>query len=104
MTNKEILEAILKNGLLKKCIDYQFYKAGMTEYKEDLFQDLCIEILEADNTKLNDAYNKHMNAYITRLIQNNILSVTSRFYKKYKKWDNLKAGDIIDLKIDVEDE
>ena len=103
-TNTEILQAVLDNGLLKKCVDCQFFKAGITDYKDDFFQDLCLIILEYDNEKLNNAYQNHFNAWITRVIQNNLMSVTSKFYANYKKWDNLKAGDITDLEIDIADE
>lgn len=103
MTNHEILNEVLKSGLLKKCVDHQFYKAGMTDYKEDFFQDLCLIILEYDNAKLNDAYQKHMNAWVTRVIQNNIKSVNSPFYRDYKKWDNLKT-EITDDFNDIVDE
>ena len=104
MTNNEILEAALNSGLLKRCVDCQFFKAGITEYKDDFFQDLCLIILEYDNEKLNDAYKKHFNAWITRVIQNNIMSINSKFYSNYKRWDNAKAGDIKELGIDLIDE
>lgn len=90
MTNAEIVE---KNfGLLTTCMECQFSKASEKDksYYEDFFQEICLILLEYDNAKLNKIVeDKHLNAFITRIIQNNLFSKTSPFYKKYKKLDDL---------------
>lgn len=89
LSNREIVDIYLSNGLIQKCVDYQFMKIDKT-YKDDFFQDLVLELLEFDNNKLNDAHDRnHMNALLTRIIQNNVFSNTSWFYRRYKKWDFL---------------
>lgn len=103
LSNNEIVEYYLNNGLMRKCIDYQFMKIDKT-YKEDLFNDLIIEILEYDNAKLNDVHeHNHFNAFFTRLIQNNIYSKTSWFYRRYKKYDML-SDEITKKEMDIADE
>lgn len=92
MTNEEILKEWLASGLLKRCLQCQFAKLKDYTYYEDYAQDLCLTIMEYDNKKLNDAYNKHPNAFITRIIQNNIFSVNSPYYMRYKRWDEKKYG------------
>ena len=89
MSNTEILNEWLDSGLLKRCIECQFKKLGNLTYMDDFFQDICIMILEYDNDKLNDAHNRHANAWITRVIQNNIFSANSPYYKKYAKYRNM---------------
>lgn len=90
-SNSEIFEECL--DLLKECMNYQFLKLcrldpGKRQFKDDLFQDICVWILTYDNEKLNDAYrNKHVNALFTRIIQNQIYSASSKFYRQYIDFD-----------------
>lgn len=92
MTNKEIVDIYINNGLLRECINYQFAKVkdkSILQYKEDFFQDLVVILYTYDNEKVNDAHiNNHFNALITRIIQNNIWSTTSPFYKYYRRFDH----------------
>lgn len=90
LTNHQILNIYLSNNLIKECVDNQFYKYNK-KYKEDFFNDLILIILEYNNEKLNDAhYNNHFNAFLTRIIQNNINSTTSPYYKTYMKYEDNK--------------
>lgn len=90
LTNSEILKIYLDNGLIEKCLMYQFGKLRepwKKQFSGDMMNDLCIIIQEYDNAKLNDAHNgNHMNAWLTRVIQNNLYSVSSRFYTTYIKF------------------
>lgn len=85
--------------LLKECMDFQFKKLcfldpGKRQFKDDLLQDVCIWLLTYDNEKLNDAYrNKHMNALITRIIQNQVYSNSSKFYRQYIDFDRRALWD-----------
>lgn len=114
MTNAEIVEYYMNddNGgnLLKKCVDCQFSKLAKTEpwkyqYKDDFYSDLVILLLEYNHEKLLNAHeNGHMNALITRIIQNNIYSSSSKFYTTYLKFD-LMSNDLEDLQDDnIEEE
>ena len=86
LTNKQLVDMYLP--LLQQCMDYQFTNRDCT-YKEDLMNDIVLELLQYDNDKLNDAHNrKHMNALFTRWIQNNVRSNTSWYYRRYLKWDS----------------
>lgn len=87
MTNKEIVDANLE--LLRQCVDCQFAVVEDKQFKEDFFHDLIIILYDYDNDKLNDANDgNHLNALITRIIQNNIWSKTSPYYKEYYKFQN----------------
>lgn len=90
LSNSEIVGIYLENGLIDKCVECQFArKKTGKQYQEDFYQDLIVLLLEYDNSKMNDAHdNNHFNALLTRIIQNNIFSKTSPYYKKYEKWSN----------------
>lgn len=87
MTNKEIVDANLE--LLRQCVDCQFATVEDKQFKEDFFHDLIIILYSYDNDKLVDANEgNHLNALVTRIIQNNIWSKTSPYYKEYYKFQN----------------
>lgn len=89
MTNREIVDYYLDNGLIQTCIDCQFAKIKDKQFKEDFFNDLILILLEMDNAKMNDAHsNNHFNAFVSRIIINNIWSCTSKYYKDYYKFQN----------------
>ena len=102
--NNLIVQEIIDTGLLRECLEYQFSKMLTMEtnrwkeqFKEDLFQDLVIALLKYDNRKLNNAwYSKHMNALITRILQNQLYSTTSDFYHKYLKY-LMKTNELKDI-------
>lgn len=104
LENREIVEIYLNNKLIEKCVECQFKKKKEgRRNQEDFFQDLVLILLEYDNEKLNDAHkNNHMNALITKMIQNNIFSKTSPYWKKYEKWSLIE--DEIIAEMDIEDE
>lgn len=89
LSNSEIVQIYLDNRLIKTCVECQFSKLKDRQYEDDFFQDLVLILLEYDNEKLNDAHNNnHINALITRIILNNIYSVTSKYYKNYIKFNS----------------
>jgi len=92
LTNNQIVTIYLENRLIDTCMECQFAKRkDLLKYYDDYFQDLIVTLLLYDNEKLNNAHqNNHFNALITRIIQNNINSTTSEFYRKYIKYDNNK--------------
>ena len=94
-TNREIVDELLESKLIDDCIYYQFAKLytipgerWKKQYEQDFYQDLIVILLSYDNEKLNDAReHKHMNALLTRIIQNNIFSKSSKFYHNYLRFD-----------------
>ena len=105
LSNHEIVDIYLKNKLIEKCVECQFSKKKEgRRNQEDFFQDLVLILLEYDNEKMNDAhYSNHMNALITKIIQNNIFSKTSPYWKKYEKWSMIET-DEIKTEMDTPDE
>lgn len=65
---------------------------------DDLEQDIMLELLEKDEELIDSLDEKgQLNYFITRMVMNNIMSKTSRFYYMYKK-DNLKNVPIDEYK------
>ena len=61
-------------------------------WQDDLVQDIYIELLEKDVTLLEDLYNKNqLKYYIVRIVKNNVISKTSRYYKKYINYEKRKT-------------
>lgn len=104
-SNTAIVKYYLDNGLIQRCVDCQFLKMPegdrwKMQYKEDFFQDLIVILLTYGNEKMNNAHlNNHMNALITRIIQNNIYSDHSDFYLRYLRLRNRSQE--IDRKIET---
>lgn len=94
MTNENkrntILEYCRTTKLLETCHSHQCRKFSIHEPdKSDLLQDLYVWLLTYDINKLWDAYqNKHLNALITAVLQRNLYSTTSPFYRTYRKLQN----------------
>lgn len=104
LSNSEIVQIYLDNRLIKTCVECQFSKLKDRQYEDDFLQDLVLILLEYDNEKLNDAHkNNHINALITRIIINNIYSVTSKYYKNYIKF-NSNSDEITKEVINISDE
>lgn len=91
MTNDEILKFYLDNGLIETCLSFQFNKMKepwKKQYSGDMLSDLCLVIANYDNEKLNNVHrNNHMNAWLTRVLQNQLYSNSSSFYRNYVKFN-----------------
>ena len=91
-------------NLITTCIDCQFARLReewKKQYRDDMLQDLCVILMEYDKDKFQDAEeNNHMNALITKIIQNNIYSKTSPFYKKYIRF-NASSDDLDGIEEDI---
>ena len=97
MTNKEIVDIYLENGLITRCVDCQFSQIKDKQFKEDFRQDLVIILLEYDNERLNEIHNSNrMNSFITAILLRNLWSVTSPYYKKYRKFMDKASEEITD--------
>lgn len=65
---------------------------------DDLEQDIMLELLEKDEELIDSLDEKgQLNYFITRMVMNNIMSKTSRYYYIYKK-DSLKNVPIDEYK------
>lgn len=88
---EDIIQYIIDTGLLTTCVDYQL-KQQPQHYKnrDDILSDAWLWLLTYDIDKLTDAYlNNHLNAMITRYLQNQIFSKTSDYFRKYVKFNTL---------------
>lgn len=99
MVRDDIIREILDSGLLTTCVDYQLKKQPQHyENRDDIISDAWIWLLTYDEAKLQDAYeNKHLNALLTRYLQNQLFSKTSEYYRKYIKLSSL-SEDLEDAK------
>ena len=91
MTRQEIIDEIYKSKLLTTCVDYQLKKQPQHyQYRDDIINDAWYWLLTYNEDKLKDAYmGNHINALITRYLQNQIFSKTSEYYRKYLKLKEL---------------
>ena len=82
--NKTV-EAIAKEKVVEEIVG-NVAKDSKDEDLKDLVQDVYMTLMEKDEDLLQSIYDRgQINYFITRLVMNNINSVTSRFYYMYKK-------------------
>lgn len=91
MNRDEIINNIIDTKLLSTCVDYQLKKQPQHyQFRDDIINDAWVWLLTYDESKLIDAYeNKHLNALITRYLQNQVFSKTSYYYRKYVRFNNM---------------
>lgn len=88
MTNSQILSR--SYNLLVTCCSYQAGKYNVpVDLRDDLVQEMSLILLEYDNAKLNDIYErKHLNAFITGILYRQCYSRNSQFYRKFRKFQD----------------
>lgn len=60
------------------------------KYKDDLIQEVILIILEYDKEKIEQLYaSNQMNFFLVRVIKSQYNSITSPFYKQYRKFSAL---------------
>lgn len=91
MNRREVIQDIISSKLLTTCVDYQLKKQPQHyQYRDDIISDAWLWLLTYDEAKLVDAYeHKHLNALITRYLQNQVFSNTSEYYRRYIKFNSL---------------
>lgn len=100
---QEIVDWLLNTGLVEKCVAYQTNKCKNNYLKEEMLQETWLWLLTYDIGKLKDAYdNKHLNALLTRFIQNQFHSKTSYFYKYQRRFD-LSTDEIGEREMQIPD-
>lgn len=90
MSKQEIIQELANNNTIHEIVN-NITKAPLSEDELDFIQDLYINLLEKDDKVIEDLYNKNqLKFFITRIVLNNLRSVTSPFYYKYRRWTSKK--------------
>lgn len=85
-TREEILNYIIESGIAETCFQYQLRDCKQPYWREELHSEMWLWLCEYDLAKLADAYeHNHLNALITRYLQNQWRSKNSRFHYAYRK-------------------
>lgn len=83
MTNQEIVYCLSYSGLVE---DIARNIKVTPDYYDDFVQETYVTLLEYDNTKLNEIFDKKQIKYfVVRIMLNNWNSTTSPFYCRYKR-------------------
>lgn len=92
MNKYQILEKIAKERLVENIV-----KRKTEEHVNDLSQDIYEILLTKPASLIEQMYERgELNYYIARIAHNNIFSVTSGYYRMYKKPEqHVKLEDII---------
>lgn len=91
MNRDDVVKNIIDTNLLTTCVDYQLKKQPQHyPYRDDIISDAWVWLLTYDEKKLIDAAeHRHLNALITRYLQNQVFSKTSEYYRRYIRYDIL---------------
>lgn len=89
------------NGVIIGCKEYtqgikQLINRLVKEaqYRDDLYQEVYLILLEMDETKLKDLhFSGGLMPFVNRIITNQFNSKSSEFYRKYKRW-NINRSDL----------
>lgn len=88
ITKAEIIQKIADDRMVEKLVN-KIRKDDITD-KQDLIQDIYLMLMEYDESKLQEIWNKkQMNFFLVKVVGNNIFSKTSPYYRKYKKFRDL---------------
>lgn len=90
-------DSVVSNIYASGVIDELLKNMGVKENDaDDLKQELAIILLEYNQDKLKEMYEKkQIKFFLVRVIQFQYFSKTSPFYKKYKKYYQFLDGNII---------
>lgn len=95
MTKYKIIDEISKNKLVEEIV-YNIGDRGDEDLK-DLIQDIYINLLEKEDSLIENLYNTNqLKFYIVKMVVNNIHSKNSPYYTKYKK-DKINKVNIEEL-------
>lgn len=85
MTNNQLIEQLNKDQTIETIAHNLRVD---TEYFDDLVQEIYLIVLEYNNAKLNEIYEKgQIKFWLSRVMMNTWNSRTSRFFKVYKKFE-----------------
>lgn len=93
ISKNEIVSELAK----RKFIENIIHKYSLSSFRDDLAQDLYIDLLSKDEQLIQKLYESNqIEYYIRKMIRLNLNSSTSRFYRNYIKYE--KITDDIDEK------
>lgn len=85
MTNNQLIEQLNKDQTIETIAHNLRVD---TDYFDDLVQEIYLIVLEYNNDKLNEIYEKgQIKFWLSRVMMNTWNSRTSRFFKTYKKFE-----------------
>lgn len=86
MNKHHIIEELSKSKKVEELIS-NITKAPPTDDEEDLAQDIYLALLEKDDELIEQLYrDNQLIFFITRMLLNNLRSVTSPYYYKYQRY------------------
>lgn len=87
MTDRNVIVAYISGtGLADRCLVYQTRHLKDPFLKEEIRSELWLWLLTYDIDKLSNAYEEnHLNALITRYLQNQLFSKNSEFYYRWRR-------------------
>ena len=104
VTRDEIIDWILKSGLVSRCVRYQTKGTTDQWLKEELEEEIWLWLLTYEWERLLSAWTgNHINALISAFIRNQYHSKTSNFYRTHKRF-GLITDDITDRELNIPDE
>lgn len=94
---QEAIKQITENR--KAYLDYAYYVSNSNQHKEDLYQEMLLAVLEYDQDKLKDIYERGILDYFCkRIIYISWTSPRSPFYEKFRKFSSFTC-DIDEVQI-----
>ena len=87
MTVSEVVDILAKQKVIEGIV-YRITNSGTTatdpDSLQDLIQDLYLSLLDDKEGKIVEIFQEgHANYYIARMVTNNIMSSSSRYYRNY---------------------
>lgn len=90
MNKYHIIEDLSRNKKVEELIS-NITKAPLTDDEEDLSQDIYLALLEKDDKVIEQLYkDNQLIFFITRMLLNNMRSVTSPYYYNYQRYTTNK--------------
>ena len=94
LSGRAIVALLAKQRVIEQLVQ----SLTQSPYKDDLCQDLYIDLLNKDeNLIIGMYYRGELLYFIRRMVSNNINSTTSPFYQKYERYRN-RSTDLNDIK------
>lgn len=90
MTKKDVVGLLSKNNVVETLVNKYCFSQALSKspYIKDLAQDIYIELLMKPDDLIVSLYKSNeIEYYLRKIISNNILSTTSPFYSKYRKFE-----------------
>lgn len=87
MEKSRIIEELARQGLVEEMVKNISGRSSLSADLQDIVQEVYLILLEYDDEKIADLWeNGEMRFFLARIISNQLNSVTSPFYTKYRKF------------------